>query len=185
MAIIEPWKARLVPASFQGAGFKVDVSARSGGRRTVLHEFPKRDDPYAEDMGRAAQRFTIAGYVLGADYFDQRDALIAALETEGSGTLIHPTMGEFHVNPGPYSVTEHRERGRIAEFEMSFVEAGSNGNASPSSDTQSNVSAAANSSDQAAGTSLDTQMGGAAGTATGPNDGSTFHTGPGGLLGHV
>ena len=145
------WKARLVPASFGGVEFKVDVSARVGGRRTVLHEFPKRDTPYAEDMGRAAKRFTIAGYVIGGDYFDQRDALIDALETEGAGTLIHPTMGEFQVNPGPYNVTEHRERGRIAEFEMSFVEAGSNYNSSPSDDTQSSVNNAANKSDAATG----------------------------------
>lgn len=154
------WKARLVPASFGGVEFKVDVSARAGGRRTVLHEFPKRDTPYAEDMGRAAKRFTIAGYVIGGDYFDQRDALIDALESEGASTLVHPTMGEFQVNPGPYSVTEHRERGRIAEFEMSFVEAGSNFNSSPSDNTQSSVDDAASSSDSATGGSANAGLSG-------------------------
>ncbi len=159
------WKARLVPASFRGVEFKIDVGSRSGGRRTVLHEFPKRDDPYAEDMGRSAQRFTIAGYVIGGDYFDQRDALIEALETEGAGTLVHPTMGEFQVNSGPFAVTEHRERGRIAEFEMSFVEAGANGDASPADDTQSSVDNAANKSDAATGATANAALNGTAGGA--------------------
>lgn len=158
--ITPAWKARLVPASFRGVEFKIDVGSRSGGRRTVEHEFPKRDDPYAEDMGRSARRFTVAGYVIGGDYYDQRDALIDALESEGSGTLVHPSMGEFQVNPGPFAVTEHRERARIAEFEMSFVEAGSNSDASPASDTQASVDNTANQSDAATGATANAALAG-------------------------
>ena len=31
-------------------------------------QFPKGDTPYAEDMGRAAKRWQITGYVIGDDY---------------------------------------------------------------------------------------------------------------------
>ena len=32
--------------------FYVEIASKSGGRRTAFHQFPKRDTPYAEDMGR-------------------------------------------------------------------------------------------------------------------------------------
>jgi prophage DNA circulation protein len=134
------WRDRLVPASFRGAEFKVEQGARAGGRRTVLHEFPKKDTPYAEDMGRRGKRFIVAAYIIGFgldDYTQARDELIAAMEQEGSGLLIHPTLGEFIVNPGDYSCNESRERGNMAEFELSFVEAGQAPAAAAS--TQSNV----------------------------------------------
>ena len=122
------WKLQLVPAGFRGVPFKVDVSTRSSGRRIVLHEFPKRDIPLAEDMGRAAHRFSVTGYVIGPDYKVQRDLLIMALEFEGPGPLLLPTSAELLMQmlvvPNNYSVRERREAGGIAEFEMTFVEAG-------------------------------------------------------------
>jgi prophage DNA circulation protein len=127
----EPWRETLQPASFNGAGFFVAIDAKGGGRRNVVHEFPKLDTPYAEDMGRRARKFTISGYVIqnssnGYNYQPGRDALIAALETEGPGVLVHPTLGTDAVQPDVYSVTERLEdRGGMAEFEMTFVEAGS------------------------------------------------------------
>lgn len=118
------WKLRLQPASFRGVEFKVDVDSRAGGRRAVMFEFPKRDTPYAEDMGRRAKRFTVTGYVIGSDYVFQRDALIAALEAEGPGLLVHPLLGEDMVQVDPYIVRETRQAGGMAEFEMTFLEAG-------------------------------------------------------------
>ena len=138
----EAWRQALRPASFRGVQFKVDVNSRGGGRRTSLHQFPKRDDPEAEDMGRQAKRFTISGYVIGGDFVAQRDALIAALETEGAGLLVHPTMGEFQVNPGEFTTSERRERGRMAEFEMTFFEAGNEIGTSSVDDTSAAASSA-------------------------------------------
>lgn len=140
------WKQRLRPASFRGVGFKIEVDTRAGGRRTVLFEFPKRDVPYAEDMGRRARRFSVTGYVIGPDYIDVRDRLIAALEQEGPGLLVHPLLGEDLVQPDPYTVRESRRLGGMAEFEMVFVEAGEAA-ISISDDTQGAVKdAAANAS---------------------------------------
>src|SRR5689334_22416343 len=125
---IAPWRAELQPASFKGAGFHVDAGGKGSGRRNVLHEFPKKNVPYAEDMGRKARAFTVTAYVISgpntADYRAERDALEAALESEGPGILVLPTRGAVQVQVGPYTSTERRERGGYAEFEITFVEAG-------------------------------------------------------------
>jgi len=49
---------------YDGVPFFVDSGARDTGRRTVVHEYPKRDNPYAEDMGRRAIEYSVRGYVI-------------------------------------------------------------------------------------------------------------------------
>lgn len=146
------WRQNLQPASYKGVGFKVDVDAKSGGRRNVTHQFPKRDTPYTEDMGRRARRFTVTGYIItgpnNPDYQSARDALVAVLETEGPGLLVHPTLGTDMVNADVYTITERRERGGIAEFEMVFVEAGEDVFSSPVVDTAAAAISAAQSAIQ-------------------------------------
>ncbi|MGD9766849.1 MAG: DNA circularization N-terminal domain-containing protein, partial [Pseudolabrys sp.] len=95
-----------------------------GGRRGPTFEFPKRDDPYSEDMGRRARRRVITGYVIGDDYEAQRDALVRACETEGPGTLVHPSWGAMRMKCDVFSMTERRQHGGIATFELTFAEAG-------------------------------------------------------------
>ena len=74
------WRGQLLPASFRGVRFLVRQHALATGRRLAVHEFPLRDEAFVEDLGRAPRTFSIAGYVLGDDYFAQRDALIDACE---------------------------------------------------------------------------------------------------------
>ena len=75
--------------------YHVEQQARSGGRRVVLHEYPKRDTPYAEDMGRAATRYQISGYLIGPNYHLAKRALMAVLDSSTAGTLVDPYL------PGP------------------------------------------------------------------------------------
>src|SRR4051812_46874435 len=92
------WIDRLVPASFRGAGVKVDKAEREIGRRTVTFTYPQRDTPFVEDLGLHPRVFSIDGYVGGrGDYFPERDALIAAIDTPGPGTLVHPYYGTLQV----------------------------------------------------------------------------------------
>ena len=58
------WRKHLMPASFRSATFHCDSNAIESGRRIVEHEFPKKDYPYAEDMGRHFREFTIRGYMI-------------------------------------------------------------------------------------------------------------------------
>jgi hypothetical protein len=59
-----PWRQFLRPAKFRDAPFFVESSAKSSGRRIVEHEFPKKNTPYAEDMGRHAFKVSVRAYVI-------------------------------------------------------------------------------------------------------------------------
>ena len=118
------WRDRLRPASFRGAPFKVDTTAKAGGRRGVTFEYPKRDTPSDEDLGRRAQRWAISGYVIGPFYTDDANELENALNAAGPGPLVHPTMGEMQVRCETYTRNERKDMGGFAAFEMTFVEGG-------------------------------------------------------------
>lgn len=152
-----PWRAALQPASFRGAGFKVETDAMPTGRRNAFHEFAKRDTPFAEDMGRRGRRYSFAAYVIGPGYLDAKNALIAACEAGQAGTLVHPTLGTVQVVCDGCVPTESRERGGFCAFELVFLEAGSlDYGVAP--DTQAQASAASQTASQASATSLDTSL---------------------------
>ena len=137
--IQNPWRNILLgeQASFRGVIFHVESGSRSSGRRGVVHEYPKRNDPYAEDMGRQARRFSFSGYLIYRpsnplyEYTSQRKALYDALENDDIGKLVHPVFvpGGMDALCERYSMTESRERGGYTQFEMQFVESGKSVNA--------------------------------------------------------
>lgn len=132
--IQNPWRSILMgeQASFRRVMFHVESGGRSSGRRTVVHEYPKRNDPYAEDMGRMARRFQFSGYLIYRpsnplyEYTSQRKALYEALEEDDVGTLVHPVFAPGGMNAmcERFSMVESRERGGFTQFEMQFVEGG-------------------------------------------------------------
>jgi prophage DNA circulation protein len=123
------WRARYRQASFRGANFFTEVAGRTSGRRVAIHEYPKKDTPFAEDMGQRAVHFTVTGFVIansqnGFNYIPDMQQLINACEQGGPGSLLLPTIPAMQVMCVTYSVQEMRERGGYAAFEMQFVEAG-------------------------------------------------------------
>lgn len=118
------WRNALRPASWRGVSFHVDGSDGSGGRRAVVHEYPGRDLPYVEDLGRQARRISVTAYVIGPDYMAARDAVIAACEEPGAGTLVHPWWGELTVACAGYRIGERGAEGGLARIEIEFIEAG-------------------------------------------------------------
>lgn len=120
------WKSRLRPASFRGAPFFVASVGGSGGRRLAFHEYPGRDEPYVEDLGRKGARYRVTAYVLGANYEQSRDALLRACNEAGAGTLVHPTWGDIIVACESVDFEETKEEGGICRFSLSFLEAGRN-----------------------------------------------------------
>ncbi len=115
-------------ASFRGAKFEVDDVEANGGRRLVKHEYPLRDEPYTEDMGRKAREYSVRAYIVQGrsySYFDARKDLLKALEGSGPGTLIHPWHGEVKVCVDRYSMRESMEHGGLIEVSITFAEAGS------------------------------------------------------------
>lgn len=139
-----PWRLRLVPASFGGVVYHVEQQARSGGRRVVLHEYPKKETPYAESMGRSATRYQVTGYLVGPSYDTTKRQLIAVLETSDGATLIDPYLATPKTCICErYSVSETRERGGYCTFDMSFTEVGSPGNSLLQTDTASDTNSKA------------------------------------------
>ena len=110
-------------ASFRGVPFEVTSSNLSIGRRTQTFEYPQRDDPFTEDMGRSKRTIRITAFVVGYDYIARMKRLIAACEKPGSGRLIHPWLGSMEVTPTDLSAPVF-ESNRVAFVSLTFVKSG-------------------------------------------------------------
>lgn len=127
------WMGELQQASFRGVPFAVLGGEGHFGRRVAVHEYPKRDKPYVEDMGRSTRRIRLVGFLIedslvyrGGSVLAQRDAMVAAAEAPGPATLVHPTLGRLTVSvpDGGLVVAESWERGRYFELNFAFIESG-------------------------------------------------------------
>ncbi|WP_205182649.1 DNA circularization protein [Burkholderia sp. LMG 13014] len=115
---------QLRPASFRGVSFVSLGGSSSFGRRKQPHEYPQRDVPWVEDLGRGTRRIRMLGFVVGDNVIAQRDVMIAACESAGDGELIHPTLGRRTVSLMDFRSVEHWEHGRYFEFQFEFIEGG-------------------------------------------------------------
>lgn len=119
------WQTELRPASFRGVAFHVDTATLTAGRRLARHEYPQRDLPHMEDMGRKGREYKVEALLLGADYMSERDALLRAIETAGAGQLVHPYYGTLVVVvSGECQITESTQQGGLARITIPFLEAG-------------------------------------------------------------
>jgi hypothetical protein len=132
------WRDELMPAHFDGCMFHVESGSREGGRRIVVHEFPKRDLPYSEDLGKSATTFTVRGYCIVyprdlsdyanplymRDYRIPRNILQDRLDRGGGGTLQLPTYRPVRCVCQRYRMTEEQKFGGYVVFDMQFVELG-------------------------------------------------------------
>lgn len=142
-------------ASFRGVPFSVTDTDTRIGRRTVSHEYPQRDVPFTEDMGRRARQFVVEAHVVGEDYLARRDALMRAIEQSGPGELRHPRWGVLQVVVQDYvSVKESHREGGMARFSITFGEHGDNQFPSAINDTISQVDSASEATDTAASTAF-------------------------------
>jgi prophage DNA circulation protein len=136
------WRDQLLPATFAGQQFHCEANSREGGQRAVTHEFPKKDLPYTETMGRRAMEFTIRGYTIAfpfdsgqplyqRDYRVPRDNLINALDGGLPGVLQLPTQAPMWVVCTRYRMNEEERFGGYCAFDMSFIEYGKTNNPAP------------------------------------------------------
>lgn len=136
------WRDQLLPATFAGQQFHCEANSREGGQRAVTHEFPKKDLPYTETLGRRAMEFTIRGYcvvypydtsqpLFQRDYRVPRDNLINVLDGGQPGVLQLPTQAPMWVVCTRYRMTEEERFGGYCVFDMSFIEYGKTTNPAP------------------------------------------------------
>ena len=116
------WRDRKQAASFRGVPFLVDNDSVPVGRRTQLHEFPKRDQPFVEDLGRRTRQYKFTGFVAGDDFMAQRDRLLTALDKPGPGELVHPWFGRLTVTAGECELSHARTELGMARFNLVFID---------------------------------------------------------------
>ena len=121
----ESWKDTLRPASFRGVPFQVSSAETDDGRRIAVHQFPGREEPFVQDLGRRARVFSLEAFVLGPDYNVGRDLLVAALAAKGPGELSHPYQGSLACYVGGFRFRDSHDHGGLARFDITFQEAGS------------------------------------------------------------
>ena len=148
--LIKGQSVKLVGGSYRGQPFHTVGAEIKVGRRNVVNEYPQRDEPYVDDLGRRARRFVLECYVIGENYLADRDALIDALEAKGSGELIHPRYGVRKVSvDGEASLKESPDRGGMARVTVTFVEDTSNTFPTSIGSTVVQLEAATNAADEA------------------------------------
>ncbi len=119
------WLDQLQPASWRGVPFVVRGSEYRRGRRPAVHEYPFRDLPWVEDVGRASRLVGFSGFVVGDDCYAQAQRMLQACEQPGPGNLVHPSLGSLTVSLiEPAVASERTELGRVVEFRFEFMETG-------------------------------------------------------------
>jgi prophage DNA circulation protein len=89
--VCRDWASTLRRASYRGAAFFVESDSVETGRRLVVHEFPHKDAPYVEDMGRRANTIDVTAYVATEDVEGPSGKLFNACHSGGPAQLNLPT----------------------------------------------------------------------------------------------
>lgn len=112
----------MLPASFRGVEFRVRNEIQTnGGRRLILHEYLNSNTVFIEDIGEIPPKFSVDAFVHGSDWLEKKDALIQALNAEGSGRLILPSFGALEVKAFDYSVDQSQTSLGEVRFSLSFA----------------------------------------------------------------
>ncbi|AQS88274.1 bacteriophage protein [Neoasaia chiangmaiensis NBRC 101099] len=114
--------AEFLQCSFRGVPFAVVGGGGSNGRRLASHTYPYRDGIEVEDLGKAARSYRIAGFVVGPFAYAQRDLLVTAAETKGSGLLMHPTIGVVQAHCVRFEWRERDGVKNVVDLDFEFVE---------------------------------------------------------------
>lgn len=135
---------KLRPASFREVPFSVTESTFTVGRRIHVFEYPQRDKPFVEDLGKSAREITVTAVFAGADYISGMQKLLDAMEQEGSGVLIHPMLGSMKVTPKESTKVTYSTKDCGYSFAtLTFVESGDYVYPTSAVDTAAKVAAAA------------------------------------------
>lgn len=145
------FRSSLRPATWRGLSFHVVASETVAGRRVHVHEYPFRDDPWPEDLGRRTRQFSVKGFLVGDDVADRLRQFQDAAEESGSGSLTHPLRGDLDVTLLAFSASDAWDEGRIVRIAMEFVEAGERRFPGSVTDGRTEVGSAASAVDKASG----------------------------------
>lgn len=117
------WPRTLQRASYRGVQFWVEKDSLETGRRLVVHEFPKGDTPYVEDLGRKANKISVTAYVASDRADDEEKQLRRACETKGAATLVLP-MERLRAHCEDCSRDFNKDKQGYVAFSLKFVRDG-------------------------------------------------------------
>ncbi len=119
------WRDNLRPAAIGGVPVHVDSRSEKSGRRIALHEYPKRDTPFPEDMGKDTRKWSLDVYLVGDDYMGRRDRLMRVCERNGAFTYTDFWNRSHRVVCESIDLKETQRDGRYCAFSIALIEAGS------------------------------------------------------------
>ncbi|WP_339521839.1 DNA circularization protein [Pseudomonas sp. EL_65y_Pfl2_R96] len=114
------WRDDLLPASFRGISFLIPQASVPIGMKGQLHEFPQRDEPFFEQLGKQSQVHRLTCWIIGDDCFERRDKFLEAIQTPGAGELVHPWLGRMQVKAGEGDMTHDFQQGGMVSFSVTF-----------------------------------------------------------------
>lgn len=114
------WRDELLPASFRGISFLIPQATVPVGMKGQLHEFPQRDEPYFEQLGKQSQVHRLTVWIIGDDCFERRDKFLDAIQKPGSGELVHPWLGRLQVKAGEAEMTHDFQQGGMVSLLVTF-----------------------------------------------------------------
>ena len=114
------WTEGYLQAKLGDVPFFIRRASTKGGRRNVKHIFPRSDNIDHEDMGARDREFKLAAYILGDDYYTQRQALEDVLNSGGEMILVHPYRGVLTVVVDKWKCNETTDEGRMARYTLAF-----------------------------------------------------------------
>jgi hypothetical protein len=119
--------------SFRGFPFLISRERKPGGQRGPLHEYPDRDVPYFEGLGRKAKQFELAIYFIGipedpsgATADIQADGFESLLLGGKPGPLMLPGFKREQVWARSWERERSADKAGWVSFQVTFVEAGRN-----------------------------------------------------------
>jgi prophage DNA circulation protein len=180
LTIPTPWQLTLLPASWRGFPFGVLETSTRGGRRVADHQYPFRDIPWREDLGRRGRSLPITGFVVGDVAGLLALQLMSALEVKGPGMLVHPVYGPMLLQVAEFETSERWDNGRVIEFRFLFLEPGALSYPTTPADTQAQTASATAQGNADASTQYQSTTGQqplparSQGTATGAASSGTF-----------
>lgn len=124
------------PASWRGIRFHTEAEDAEWTRATVVHQYPKRETVWVEDLGGGKNPIALSGFLEGDDVLDQLAAMVAAAQRPGPGELIHPTLGRRTVTCVGFGSATQWDQGRKVALKFTFIESGPRIYPSPAANTR-------------------------------------------------
>jgi prophage DNA circulation protein len=111
-------RTSLQTASFRGVEFLVESETKTGGKKTVTHEYVNSNSRFTEELGQLPPSFSIEAVVHGDDGIQRRFDLERVLNIPDIGELVHPVYGTLQVKSTTYSVSSNQVN--IGQFRFSI-----------------------------------------------------------------